>query len=153
MHRLELKVPPLLVAALTALAMWLAAQATYRFPLDLGPRLGFGLGLALAGGCFSIAGAREFRRVRTTVNPMAPEQASTLVITGIYRRTRNPMYVGFLLVLVGWLVVCRAPAALAGPVLFVATITRLQILPEERVLRGLFGQPYTDYCTRVPRWL
>jgi len=149
----ELKVPPPVVMVLTATAMGLLAMATPRLAWPLLPRMLAGLAIALAGGAVAAAGARAFRRAATTVNPLKPHKASSLVTTGVYRFTRNPMYLGLLCVLAGWTVFLAAPLALAGPVAFVLYIGRFQIAPEERVLSSLFGADYAAYRARVRRWL
>jgi protein-S-isoprenylcysteine O-methyltransferase Ste14 len=153
MNALELKIPPPAVALLIAVAMWFASKAGPSIEVPLLVRsVAFGA-IALAGGAVALAGDLAFRRARTTINPFRPQNTSALVTSGVYRRTRNPMYVGLLLVVVGWCVfLCSAPALL-GPVAFVAYITRFQILPEERVLLSKFGPPYADYLGRVRRWL
>ncbi len=84
---------------------------------------------------------------------MKPQSATSLVSSGVYRQTRNPMYVGLLLVVVAWAVLLSAPWTLLGPLCFVAYIGRYQIAPEERVLAGLFGSEYAAYQARVRRWL
>lgn len=98
------------------------------------------------------AGIR-FRRANTTVNPLKPQAASSLVTAGIYRYTRNPMYLGLLFLLVAWAVLLSSPFALLGPVAFVTYISRFQIVPEERVLAALFGAEYAAYQAGVRRWL
>ena len=82
-----------------------------------------------------------------------PERASALVERGIYRHTRNPMYLGLLCLLLGWTLALGQWAALLGPLVFVVYITRFQIVPEERVLLAHFGAAYDDYRQRVRRWL
>jgi protein-S-isoprenylcysteine O-methyltransferase Ste14 len=116
-------------------------------------RLVVALVLVLMGAAVSLAGVVSFRRARTTVNPLKPEKTSSLVCSGIYRVTRNPMYLGFLLVLIGWAVMLGSAFAVFGPVLFVVYISLFQILPEERVLQNLFGDEFTAYRARVRRWL
>lgn len=104
--------------------------------------------IALLGGS-----AASFRRSHTTVEPFDPSKATTLVTDGPNALTRNPMYVGMAGTLTahallrgGWLT--------ALPVIgFVALIDRVQVRPEERALRELFGEDYSDYCRRVPRWV
>ncbi|MDF1628399.1 MAG: isoprenylcysteine carboxylmethyltransferase family protein [Alcanivoracaceae bacterium] len=109
--------------------------------------------LVLMGAGVSLAGVVSFRRARTTVNPLKPEKTSSLVCSGIYRITRNPMYLGFLLVLIGWAVMLGSAFAALGPVLFVSYISRFQIVPEERVLASLFGDEFSAYRAKVRRWL
>ena len=107
-----------------------------------------GLGLLIP-----MLGIFEFRRVRTTVNPMNPGSASSLVTRGIYRWTRNPMYVGDVLLLLAVVVFFSNPLGLAGVVLFVLWMDLLQIPAEERALRERFGEAYEAYCASVGRWL
>jgi len=108
----------------------------------------FALGVAAA-----LAGVVEFRRARTTVNPLHPEKATAVVDSGIFRISRNPMYLGMLLALVAWALFLANPVTLAGPVLFVLFMNRFQIVPEERALTALFGDGYRVYLGRVRRWL
>lgn len=141
------------MAAILAAAMWLLARITPVLAID--GRLRFALAGAFAGFGFCVAamGMMAFRRARTTINPVKLEQASSIVTSGIYSRTRNPMYVGLTSLLLGWTVFLAAPWALFGPVLFVLFTTRFQIVPEERVLIAKFGGEYTRYQERVRRWL
>ncbi|MDO5623834.1 MAG: isoprenylcysteine carboxylmethyltransferase family protein [Pseudomonadota bacterium] len=156
---LEHRIPPPVIDAAFVLLMWLIARALPQ--AQLWPRgasvlvLGAALGvaLALAGGVIALAGVVEFRRARTTVNPLAPQKASTLVTTGVFGITRNPMYLGMWLVLAGWGVWLGNAAAWVALPLFVLTINALQIQPEERALRERFGEAFTRYAARVRRWV
>lgn len=155
MTRLELKVPPPAVAlaatGVMTLLSWLPGPT-------LEPATTSGLQrvapvLASVGIGIAVAGVLSFRHARTTVNPLKPEGATALVTSGIYRLTRNPMYLGLAVVLLGWSAWLGSPWPLAGIAGFVAWITRFQILPEERVLTRLFGAQFEAYCGRVRRWL
>jgi protein-S-isoprenylcysteine O-methyltransferase Ste14 len=116
-------------------------------------RLPLAIGFVVAGGFVALAGVHAFRQNRTTVNPLTPEQSSSLVTSGVYRFSRNPMYLGFLLALAGWCVYLgNWASALLLPV-FVACINRFQIAPEERALRAQFGPRFTMYASTVRRWL
>lgn len=152
MSSLELKVPPPLVALLVAAAMWGLRVLS---PPAAAPsfRIAAALILGVLGATSSASGVRAFARANTTKNPMKPQAASSLVVTGVYALTRNPMYLGLLLVLLGWAAFLWSPWALPGPVGFVAYISRFQIAPEERVLLNLFGAEYSDYKATVRRWL
>lgn len=153
MKSLELKIPPPAVAALIVAAMWGISLITPLLDVPLFTRVSAAIVLALTGGGFSLAGVISFRRAKTTVNPMKPETATSLVSSGIYSVTRNPMYVGLLLVLLAWAIYLSSAWALLGPVGFVLYISRFQIAPEERVLSTLFGSEYTAYQSKVRRWL
>lgn len=109
--------------------------------------------LAVVGVSFDLLGLLAFFQVRTSINPLRPDKASVLVTHGIYRVTRNPMYVGLLFLLTAWAVFLASPWALLGPGLFVVTMNRFQIAPEERVMREKFGKDFEDYVARVRRWL
>ena len=145
MDALELKVPPPVVALVAALGMWVISRLTFDFEMDVGVRAAVAVIIALMGGAFDVAGIAAFRRAKTTLNPMNPEAASSLVTGGIYRVTRNPMYVGLLFVLVAWAAFLWAPWAILGAVIFVAYMNRFQIGHEERALLGAFGDVYARY--------
>ncbi len=99
-------------------------------------------------------GVLSFRQAKTTVNPVQPTQASTLVVSGIYRFSRNPMYLGFLFLLLSWAAfLANIPALLLGPPLFAGYMNKFQILPEEKILCSLFGDDFEIYKNRVRRWI
>lgn len=153
MASLELSVPPPVVAAMALPPMWLLARLLPPVEAPAGSRVALALCIAAIGLAFSIAGALAFRRAGTTVNPMRPERATTLVTTGVYRITRNPMYVGLMFALLAWAVFLASPLSLAGPVLFIAYIDRFQIKPEEAILTAKFGSVYEQYKSTARRWL
>ncbi|WP_330948092.1 isoprenylcysteine carboxylmethyltransferase family protein [Thermomonas sp. LB-4] len=146
------KVPPLVVLAAGLALAWLID----RF-VDEGAVtpvwFGWGAGVVGIGTAVALAGVIEFRRARTTVDPMRPERASALVSSGIYRVTRNPMYLGFALILVGWIVALRCLPALPIAAVFVLYLDRVQIPPEEAALQACFGSAFDEYASRVRRWL
>ena len=153
MTSLELKIPPPVVAALAALAMWGLSLTSSPLQIPTDVRLGAALACALVGVGFSLAGVASFRRAKTTVNPTKPQLASSLVSSGVYSVTRNPMYVGLLFVLVAWAIFLSSAWAFLGPVAYFFYIGRHQIAPEERALTALFGAEYTAYLSKVRRWL
>ena len=123
--------------AVCALLMWLVAFPRFDFDLPWREVLaGVFFVLALAIGLSAVF---RFHRAKTTVNPLAPEAASTLVVRGVFRWTRNPMYLAMLLVLIAWACVVSNLAALAILPLFVAYLNRFQIAPEEHALQARFG--------------
>jgi protein-S-isoprenylcysteine O-methyltransferase Ste14 len=153
MRALELRIPPPVVTLLVAGAMWGISHAAPLLELPALVRAGVAGTFFVAGAIISIAGIVSFRRAKTTVNPMKPETTSSLVCAGIYRISRNPMYLGILFALIAWAVFLSSAWALAGPAAFVLYINRFQIAPEERVMLTLFGGAYSDYKSEVRRWL
>lgn len=153
MHMLELRIPPPVVALLVGTAMWFASPHPVppEFPFLL--RLAAFIAIALAGGGIALAGDLAFRRASTTINPFRPQNTTALVTTGVFRWTRNPMYLGLTMVLLGWAAFLVSAWALLGPVVFVLYITRFQVAPEERILSAKFGEEYAAYRSRVRRWL
>ena len=152
-HPLDNRVPPPLVVLLVSVAM--AGIAWFTPSIEIGKTVQFiGGSIAIAVGVLIVArGARTFWRHHTTINPVDIEQASALVTDGIFRYSRNPMYVGFTIVLIGWVVCLAAPWALIGPLGFVLFTTRFQIIPEERMMHVKFGQAYDNYRAKVRRWV
>lgn len=154
MKFLEARVPPPLVAALTGLTMWLCAPQGVLLEASQSPlRIVALIVLVLLGAGVSLAGLRSFRRAKTTVNPLKPERATQLVDTGIYQLTRNPMYLGMLLVLLGWAAALASWWGLLGPLAFALYMSRFQIGPEEQALLQLFGGEFEVYKGKVRRWL
>jgi protein-S-isoprenylcysteine O-methyltransferase Ste14 len=153
MKALEHKVPPPLIALLSAAMMWAIARAAPAIQIDSTVRFALVAILATIGGIFAFSGFSAFARAKTTVNPIDIEAASALVTTGIFRYTRNPMYLALTMLLLAFAAYLAVPWALLGPLAFVLYITRFQIIPEERVLLAKFGAAYTDYQGQVRRWL
>lgn len=149
MHRV---LPPPVVVLGLAVAMWLIGQLP-GVTLPSFPGQTF-LAVAIAGLGLTVMGLAvwQFYRGGTSVNPMAPEAATALVSRGIYRYSRNPMYLGDLLLLAAWTVQLGAPLDLAVLAGFVWYMNRFQIRPEEAALTRHFGDVYRHYCAQAPRW-
>lgn len=149
---LEHRVPPVLVVLLWALLMWFLAwpQGLVLSALWL---LGIAGLVALAGVALCLAGVLSFRRAQTTVNPLEPSNASALVASGVYRYSRNPMYLGFAIVLLAWAIFLGAPQAALGVVGFVIYMNRFQITAEEQALQQRFGEAFSRYRQQVRRWI
>ncbi|WP_116472612.1 methyltransferase family protein [Zobellella maritima] len=150
---LALLIPPPLVVALFGIMMWVCAQefGIGRFVL-IWPDLV--IGLLLGGGLLLIGSAAgALLRARTTVNPLRPGNASRLVVTGVFRWSRNPIYLGDLLLLLAWFMWLGQLANLLLLAGYVGYMNRFQIMPEERILAQRFGDAYLNYCARVRRWI
>ena len=153
MHAFELKIPPPAVVLVMGVLMWLVARVLPMLGFEFPLRSQVAAGLAIAGTVMAAAGVVSFRRAETTVNPMKPASSSSLVVSGIYKLTRNPMYLGFLLVLLGWAIFLSNVIAFLLLPAYVFYMNRFQIEPEERALGALFGEEFAAYCARVRRWL
>ncbi len=152
-HYLEFKVPPLavlLVASLLMLALTTVLPAlTFPFPDKNLPAAV----VAVLGVSTCVAGVVEFRRAKTTVNPMRGAITTSLVTSGVYRMSRNPMYLGFLLLIAALAIYLANAAAVVVLPLFVFYMNSFQIVPEERALRALFGDAFTSYMAKTRRWI
>ena len=151
--RLEHRVPPPLVGVITGALMLGVAWVAPALTLNLAWRLPIAVVIAVAGLALGLVAVGHFLRARTTVDPLDPGKASALVASGLYRFTRNPMYLGMATLLLAWAVYLSNVAALAGLALFIAYMNRFQIAPEERALRARFGEEFDAYCRRVRRWI
>jgi protein-S-isoprenylcysteine O-methyltransferase Ste14 len=146
-------VPPPVVALIVAAAMYGVARVLALGKFELVWQTPLAMVLLVAGGLLLLVGAVSFVVAKTTINPMRPEGASHLITTGIYRLSRNPIYVADVLLLAAWAVWLGSAWNLALIAAFVWYIQRFQISPEESALTKLFGENYTAYCSRVRRWL
>ncbi len=150
---IETRVPPLVVLALAASFVWLAPEISGGAPLEIPFGQALAAVLAVAGTALAVVAVAGFRRAGTTVDPRYPDRTNQLVTGGVYRYTRNPMYVGMAMLLAAF-AMARADILgfLAVPA-FVFYIDRFQIVPEERALRAHFGDAYAQWSGRVRRWL
>jgi len=153
MPSLELKIPPVVVVVIVSAVMYVVARTMPAFELAVPARLAWCIALIAAGVTLTAAGVTAFRTHKTTVNPHTPGAASTVVRTGVYRYSRNPMYLGLLLLLTAFAVYLSNFLAVLGVPAFVLYLNRFQITPEERVLAGKFGEDYLMYLAQVRRWI
>lgn len=153
MFTLKLKLPPLVVTILATLLMWLTSRflpdfLRWSFPPCWIAGLVFSAGLY-----FSLHGVWEFRRNRTTMDPRVPDQTTSLVCSGIYSLSRNPMYLGFLMFILAAFAMLRFLPLIVFAPLFILYMNVFQIKPEEEVMEEKFGEVYRQYRNRVRRWL
>lgn len=112
-----------------------------------------GLLFELVGVLMMASAVLTFRKHKTTLNPLQPDQATSIVTTGTFKVSRNPMYLGMMMILIG---VSFQTSLFAGGVFvpaFVLYMTVFQILPEEGAMLNLFGDEYAAYKTAVRRWV
>ena len=153
MTALENRLPPPVAALAVALAMLVTAWSTPALALPAAVRFGGAALLFAFAGVMGAGAVRSFARAKTTINPVNIERASSLVTTGVYGVSRNPMYVALTSLLLALAVGLANGWTFAGPALFALFITRFQIVPEERTMQAKFGAAYAAYRGRVRRWL
>ena len=148
---LNTKIPPPIVAILFAvLIFYFSDSFAY---VDLPFKKYISLYFVLLGFFITSSSARNFKNKETTVNPIKPEEASQLVTDGFFKITRNPMYLGMLLFLLGLSIYNGLIVGLVFLPLFVGYITYFQIIPEESAMIEIFGEDYKAYMKKVRRWI
>lgn len=150
---MKVAIPPAIQGPAYAVLSWLAAERFPDFSFNWGGFRFIAAGFAAAGLTIIAIAIGQFIKAKTTINPMKPDAAEKLVIKGLYRVSRNPMYLGVLLLLLAWAAYLHNVLSLAPPLLFVLTMTLFQIKPEEKALHQKFGADYEAYCRRVRRWI
>lgn len=159
MQALELRVLPIVVVLIMAAFMWLTAYVTSAHLIFANHSINAELRYLIVGIVLILSfvvvlsGAYSFKKAQTTVNPKTPDASAQLVTSGIYRFTRNPMYIGFLGFLVAYLVFLANLYASWACVAFVFYMNQFQIKPEERMLKKIFTEKYTNYQQQVRRWV
>ena len=145
MKALELAIPPVAQMIIIAIVMWFFSLAGSTASVDM-------LGIVLLAGFFgftgcviSLLGVAAFRKAKTTVDPRTPRETKKLVLSGIYQLSRNPMYLGFLTILIGWSLYLSNIYAFPLLPVFVLYMNRFQIIPEERFMLEKFGDEYVLY--------
>ena len=150
---MKLKILPIVYVIIFAALMLVIGYATNTINFTFrnqGPIAGL---IFISGISIVLIGGYQFRKTSTTVNPLNPEESSKLVTTGIYRFSRNPMYIGFFLFLVAWDVILGSIPSLIMLPVFVLLINEVQIKPEEAILKEKFGTEYEMYLKNVRRWI
>jgi protein-S-isoprenylcysteine O-methyltransferase Ste14 len=153
MDKLENIIPPPVLVLIIALCMYGASLLLPILPIHRAISLFAAFCSILIGGYFMLAGFRSLKRADTTINPLDPGEASSLVSSGIFQISRNPMYVGMTFLLLSWSLFLSSPYTIFGTLIFVIYINRFQIQPEERALSTLFGSEFESYRVKVRRWL
>jgi len=149
MNSLKAKIPVPFVAIVIAAVMSLGARPATQVSMVDDLRNAVLVVSAVVG----TAAIASFLRVRTTLKPRQPERASTLVTGGMYRLSRNPMYLSLALLLIAYAIHLRTLPAMVGPLAYLFYVTRFQIIPEEQALELKFGAAFRDYKRRVRRWV
>lgn len=110
-----------------------------------------GYALLISGTILLLGAAGLFKKIGTTVDPTkAPDQ---LVTTGIYKLSRNPMYLGMLLILIGAQFALSSLTGLILPISFFLIMNKIVIPREEQMVANAFGVEYHEYRMRTRRWI
>jgi protein-S-isoprenylcysteine O-methyltransferase Ste14 len=150
---MKLKIPPPLLAVSLVLLMW-ATSGVFQ-PLWPHGAMATYLALILAAGgtVIDISAKGLFLRAGTTVNPLTPEAATSMLRAGVYRWSRNPMYVGRAMQLLAIAMYLASWVGLIGVAFFVVYLDRFQIRAEERALAERFPNEFPAYKATTRRWL
>ena len=150
---LELKVIPPVQAVISATCMYGLAYLLPNFIFQWSMSWLLITLLLLVATTVGILALHDFRKHKTTFHPHTPEKTSTVVNTGVYAYSRNPMYIAILLLLTAFAIYLQNYSCFAIIPLFIGYITRFQIIPEERILNRLFPDDFKSYCQKVRRWI
>jgi len=151
---MKTKIPPPLVALIAMLLTFLSRDYLDIFYLHPHLQRTLFLLFLVIGVSVIFLATRQFKISKTTVNPLKPETASSLVTLGIFRRTRNPMYLGLTSLLISFSIYFSSVFGIIIYLpLFISYITIFQIIPEEDAMNKLFSNDYKSYCLKVRRWI
>ena len=153
MNSLELKIPPVAQVIIIAIVMYGVSKIMPSLQFLFNGSTWLAVGLIVLGLCIGIMGVAQFRKANTTPNPQALEKVSSLVTSGIYQYSRNPMYLGLVLALLGWALYLSHYLPFVLVPVFMLYMTRFQIQPEERMMTRKFGRDYQAYLMQVRRWI
>lgn len=150
---LELKIPPMVLMIIVIIIMKLLSEYFPVYRVEYVGHQILAVLILLCGVLVAFSGVMAFKKSQTTMEPRSPDKATRLVITGIYNYSRNPMYLGFLLVLTSVAIHLETLSSAFMIPLFVSFMNRFQITLEEKALTRIFGEPYLAYTSKVRRWL
>lgn len=153
MNSLELKVPSVAQVIIIAIVMYSISKTMPSLQFSFNGSTLIAVGLIVLGLCIGMMGIAQFRKAQTTPNPQALDRVSSLVTSGIYQYSRNPMYLGLVLALFGWGFYLSHVLPFVLVPVFMLYMTRFQIQPEERMMARKFGNDYQAYLMRVRRWI
>jgi len=152
-YMLKLKIPPPIYMLIMAGFMWILDRFIPVIEIIAMPWNRLGILVMFVAMFTDGLSLLQFFRVHTSINPIHPEKSKVLVTTGLYKHTRNPMYLGLFLLLLGWGIFLASVSPFIVLPFFIVVLTVQQIIPEEKILEQKFGQPYKDYKQSVKRWL
>ena len=145
---LDTKIPPPVVTIIILSLIYFFSLKEYNLNVEL-----ISIILLTSGILFILSAVIQFIKRKTTVNPTKPHKTTSLVISGTFKITRNPMYLGMLLIIMSYAFYKLSIISLFLIPLFIFYINKFQIEPEENEMRKKFGKEYEDYCKKVDRWI
>ena len=145
---LDTKIPPPIGTLIILAFIYLFKTNEYKLNTELISIITLSIGLI-----FIFSAVFQFIRTKTTVNPTKPHKTTSLVITGTFKISRNPMYLGMLLIIISYSFYESSIISLILIPFFIFFINKFQIEPEEFEMRKKFGKEYDDYCKKVDRWI
>ena len=145
------RIPPPLIAMLCILIIFLSKSIFPSFVFSY--KLQLGIFVSTIGFLLLIVSIKSFIDNKTTINPLNLKKSTYLVTSGVFRFSRNPMYLGMLLFLLGTAIILNIIGGLIISILFIFYMNFFQIIPEEKALENLFGKNYRNYRKTVRRWI
>ena len=145
------KIPPPIVTLVFGLAIYFSKPLFPDFSSVILNVLS--LLLIIVGPLTLISAARSFKVQETTINPINIDKATSLVVSGVFKYSRNPMYLGMVLILLSISFKFNLIGGIVFTMLFAGYITKFQIIPEEIVMNKLFGDEFEKYKNKTRRWI
>ncbi len=155
MKSLELKIPPVLIFLVAVIGLYNSPKDPALYDFLQGFHFAVAIGVFCVGVTIGLWSVVTFKMAKTTVNPVSVEKASFLVTHGIFKYSRNPMYLAMAICIIGVALYLRVELIMGLFFLFfyIAYMTRFQIVPEEKVLLEKFNEDYQCYLNQTRRWL
>lgn len=153
MRQLDLLIPPVPVLIIFASLMGCVALFFPSMTSGLESIVTLAVLMGLAGALLILVSSVSLIRYKTTLNPMRPELTAVMVKTGVYQYSRNPIYLGLLIILTGWAIYLNNILSMLLVPAFVHYMNRFQIEPEEKALHHRYGTEFEEYRSLVRRWL
>ncbi len=151
MRFLRNKIPPPIVAIVFGFLIYFSSGVLGE--IEIPKKEYFSIFFVILGVLVTFISARSFRLKETTVNPMTPNKTTSLVTDGLFRVSRNPMYLGLSFILISLAIYKGLILGMIFVPIFMFYITVFQIIPEEEAMLELFGDDYREYSNKVRRWI
>ena len=151
MDKFKNKIPPTILTLLFLVFNYILSFNSLK--IEIPYKYFFTTLLLILGLYIIIRSSRLFARAKTSLDPLRPFKSTSLITNDIYKYSRNPMYFGYLLIILGSSAYLGNVISIIIIPLFIFTINFLQIIPEEEALKDLYGPRYDEYLSKVRRWI